>query len=252
MTDGDTEMSAPSRAELMSVIDELKSERAVGGCLLDAARARADQDEAALRDMTADRDAWRCAAQNLQTELWRQMDLLRAESVQHRDQIQHLSSALAALVAIAESHQSDQPAAEVTTPPVRDAAQTEPVKPRATAKRADAMAPDPFRLSLYKASKEKAAAEKAGEEKAAAAGRQEPALAEGERLPPELNRVGIISELAAVAVDSLASLPVADRAAEEMATAEPVPPVLTVLPTPEPEPKPKQRPKKLRMPRLTT
>ncbi|MBV9872514.1 MAG: hypothetical protein JO214_18020 [Frankiaceae bacterium] len=99
----DTDATAPSREELLSIIDELRADRAVGASLVDAARARADQDEAALRDMTGDRDAWRSAAKNLQSELWRQMDMLRSEQTHHRDQIAHLSAAMTALIQIAES-----------------------------------------------------------------------------------------------------------------------------------------------------
>jgi hypothetical protein len=102
-----SETSVPSHEELLGIIEELRAEHAVGASLVNAARARADQDEAALRDMTVDRDAWQNAAKNLQTELWRQMDMLRAEQSFHAEQISHLSAAMTALIQIAESRVAD-------------------------------------------------------------------------------------------------------------------------------------------------
>jgi hypothetical protein len=112
-----------------------------------------DHDESALVDMTADRDAWQAAAKNLQSELWRQMDvmrdlvekqklegdLLRAELEQQRvllsgftaegerrdGQIAHLNSAMTALIALANSR-PEPIAATVPTVPTAPTAPTAP------------------------------------------------------------------------------------------------------------------------------
>jgi hypothetical protein len=155
----DLEVSMPSRADIMSVIGGLEGLRpaaveappapsqpdpARATQSTEAAQARHDQDAAALRDMTADRDSWRTAAQQLQTELWRQMDAFRTEAAQHRSytealrveveqqrvqldtvrveaqtrdgQIAHLSAAMTALLALAQAR--PEPLAAMPASPV--------------------------------------------------------------------------------------------------------------------------------------
>lgn len=164
------ETSMPTRAEILSVIGGLEAlcptpATSVPAAVpspppnsLDAAQARHDQDTAALRDLTADRDAWRSAAERLQTELWRQMDVVRSELdgeravrgalgahveaqrihaeamrceletlrgdrdgmgielLQHREQIAHLSAAIASLLEIANSRATSSPPVPPTAP----------------------------------------------------------------------------------------------------------------------------------------
>lgn len=120
-----------------------------------------DYDESALLDITADRDAWQAAAKNLQSELWRQMDLmrdlvdkqrqegdlLRAELEQQRvllagfttdgerrdGQINHLNAAMTALIALANSRPEPvaPQALSAPTAPVTAAAPAAPSVPGA-------------------------------------------------------------------------------------------------------------------------
>jgi hypothetical protein len=148
------ETSMPSRAHLMSIIGSLEgsgptppapplaqsaglgapaqldASRAVQAA--QAAQARHDQDAAALRDMTADRDSWRTAAQTIQAALSQQLDALRLELGQQRAQIEtlrveahardgqiaHLGAAMTALVELAQ-----------TRPPVASPVSASPVAP---------------------------------------------------------------------------------------------------------------------------
>jgi hypothetical protein len=249
----------------------MRADRAVGQSLLDAARARADQDQAALRDVSADRDAWQSAAKNLQTELWRQMDILRAEQVQHSTEIEHLSAAMNALLEIARSR-VDAPATGPVVPdiagPVRETlaelppmpdiampviaqspepvAEAAPVPAVGVAPHAPAPAPatvprDPFRMQAYvPADDSKDVAHLAVQNTETADELPAVPMHDGDR-------VGFISELAAVAGDSSPS----EGTTAAPATVEE--PALTghmdILPTPEPAPAPKKR--QLRLPRLT-
>jgi hypothetical protein len=155
------ETSMPSRADILSVIGGLEALRPAASPSapaavpspppgpLDAAQARHDQDAAALRDMTADRDAWRNAAERLQTELWRQMDVLRSELdgqrvigetmraeivelredrngmgielLQQREQVAHLSAAMTSLIELAQSRPTAAAPAEVPAAPAPEA-----------------------------------------------------------------------------------------------------------------------------------
>jgi hypothetical protein len=188
------EASMPSRADILSVIGGLEALRPAPSATapaaapspppgpLDAAQARHDQDAAALRDMIADRDAWRTAAERLQIELWRQMDLLRAEADQyrsqiaalgaevevlrgdrdgmgfellkHRDQIAHVGAAITSLCELAESRATAAPApaantvgydmpAGLETPPATQPP-ARPVDPDAPPMVIPSLAPDPM------------------------------------------------------------------------------------------------------------
>jgi hypothetical protein len=294
------ETTAATTAELAAVVAEMRADRAVGQSLLDAARARADQDQAALRDVSADRDAWQSAAKNLQTELWRQMDILRAEQVQHSTEIEHLSAAMNALLEIAQSR-VDAPATGPVVPdiagPVRETlaelppmpdiampviappvaalpavaftpitiaddplpeapviaqgpesvAEAAPVPPVVVVPVEMAPTPtatvprDPIRMQAYvPADDSKDVAHLAVQNTETAD--ELPAVPMHDR-----DRVGFISELAAVAGDSSPS----EGTTAAPATVEE--PALTghvdILPTPEPAPAPKKR--QLRLPRLT-
>lgn len=150
----------PSRADILSVIGGLEALRPATSTTdpvaapspppgpLEAAKARHDQVAAALRDITADRDAWRTAAERLQTELWRQMDVLRTdlenyqrtneelraevavlrsdrdgmgtELLAHREQISHFTAAMESLMEIATRRVAAAPAPAASTAPSND------------------------------------------------------------------------------------------------------------------------------------
>jgi hypothetical protein len=153
----EVEASLPSRAAVMSVIgtlEALRPEPAATSAALPqhgpapaalptsdpaavtapapaapSVQARHDQDAAALREMTAERDAWRTEATSLRHELGQQLELIReattqyhaiastlhAELEQHREQLDllradaqardeqnaHLSTAITALIDLA-------------------------------------------------------------------------------------------------------------------------------------------------------
>jgi hypothetical protein len=241
----DLDTSWPSREELQSVVEELTAERIAGASLLQAAKAKADQDEAALRDITAERDSWRNAAQALQTELWRQIDVLRAELGEHPDQIQHLVSALQTLVELAEGKRTG------TAPGGADAS-PEASAPHPSAKLAELPPLPPIPVPPAPTPKSTAAPSPpipVRDVPADLAPDFDDDLPPGEIVPPDRDRVGIITELAAVAVDSVPAVghgSAKDRALKEgFGPAEPNGGRVDILPTAETEPKKRLLPRRM-------
>lgn len=240
------EVSTPTPEDKLAELMELRAERATGAQLLEAARARADQDAAALREASADRDRWRSAAESIQGELQRQIDELRVESSQQRD---HVTQLAVALTSVLEAIAGTTPTAETEStrsasvpaaveqgeqPPAPAAATSVAPAPETPAPPGEKPAP-PVVLAPYVPANEPPRPHLEPEPEAA------------EFVPdPDQDRVGMLAELMAVAVDS-APPAVVDSAEHGMA-GEPVLSASTamdILPTVEPV-----SAKRRRLPRL--
>lgn len=259
----DSQVSSPTPEEMLAELQELRADRAIGAQLLDAARARADQDSAALREVTAERDRWQSAAETMRGELWRQVDELRDESIQQHHQITQLSVALEALLEAivgttptveppaAASEMSPDVAAEATgaermagpvQTPETPAAQTSVAPaPETPAPPGETPAPEPSPapatvLTPYVPANEPPRPH------------LQPKPEPAEPVPhPEHDRVGVFAELMAVAVDSVpqaAAGSAADRETDEDA-GQTDPSGMTILPAADPVPT-----KRRRLPRL--
>lgn len=237
----DLEVSEPTRDEMLAELQELRAERVVGAQLLDAARARADQDGAEMREITADRDRWQASAEAIRSELWRQVDELRAESAQQHEQITQLSVSLAALLEAIVGTTPSAEAVETATGLTEDKA----VAAAATVADGPAVVRDEPGAVV--------------EEPAAVAAPPPPMLAPyvpaNEPLHPHLqpkpepevhelvarhdhDRVGLLSELMAVA-DHSGQRPAAEAAGD--GSGSEAPSHMNVLPTPAPVPSKRRR-----------
>lgn len=249
------EAPQPAGEDLLSEVTDLRAERVIGAQLLAAARARADQDALALRDTAADRDRWKAAAEGLQSELWRQVDELRAESAQQHEQITQLSVSLAALL---EAIVGTAPAAVVDSAPGAAVVPAPAAPPPAQA------VVEPFHQAADQpvAVPTDAPAAAPRDRVAAAAPTAEPvpvpspapavmlspyvpanepprpvvATRDRDEPPPVMtgDRVGVLTELMAVAVDSV---PATGTSAEHAVAPEDAPrpsTAMTILPAEEP------------------
>jgi hypothetical protein len=214
--------------EMLAELQELRADRVAGAQLLDAARARADQDRAALREAAAERDRWQSAAESMRGELWRQIDELRAESARQHDQITQLSQSLAALL---EAIVGTTPSAEAVE------AAAELSADLSAAEATVATEPAPVVLAPYVPANEPPRPH------------LEPKPEAPEFIPdPDHDRVGVFAELMAVAGDSMpaaATGSAADRATDESLPAAPT--GMDILPAAEPVPA-----KRRRLPRLSS
>jgi hypothetical protein len=260
------EVSIPTPEEMLAELKDMRADREIGAQLLDAARARADQDTAAIRELTADRDRWQSAAENVRGELWRQVDGLRAESGQQRDQIAQLSLALASLLeAIVGTTPSDDADAAIVPSNIDSAATPVPVAeaeaPQSPAPidvpavvpdvpasdvTMPAVVPDVATVSAPAPSPAPAVVlapyVPANEPRHP---HLEPKPAAPQYVPdPDHDRVGVLTELMAVAVDSVSETAAGGSSADRAAGDDSLPNApsgMTILPAAEPAPEKRSR-----------